>query len=103
MALLAVGYTFTRARRVIILEPDYVVKNELQVRQRVHRIGQEYETTSYRIYGDTEIEMRIVKTQHNRALLGRAAIEELGMEDLGRAAIEELGMADMGNNEVDQD
>lgn len=67
---LGVGLTLTRASKVVLVEPDYVRKNEEQVFARVSRIGQRNsKTVAYRmICPEVQVEAMILERQRQRGV-----------------------------------
>lgn len=65
--ILGVGFTCTRARYAVIMEPALLKSTEEQSAGRIHRIGQRYTTTVWRLYNNTsEAERRILQRHQQR-------------------------------------
>ncbi|OQD90567.1 hypothetical protein PENANT_c001G11188 [Penicillium antarcticum] len=64
--ILGVRFTCTRARYVVIMEPALLKSSEEQSAGRIHRIGQHYTTTVWRLYNNTSEAKRRILQRHQQ-------------------------------------
>ena len=74
--LLGVGLTLTKARRMVQLDPEWLLRDELQARRRINQITQTGQTYSYslRCIGSNAKNM-IADRQNRRDLLLKQALD----------------------------
>ena len=87
-ATLGTGFTLTKAFRIVLVEPDWLVSTELQVRKRVNRIGQRnLKTISYRLLApDSVIEKGILRRQCTRSVFSKLILDFDGAAENTEAA-----------------
>ena len=76
-ATLNTGLTLTKACRIILVEPDWLVSTELQVRKRVNRIRQRnLKTILYRLLApDSVIKRGILKRKRKLTAFGKLILD----------------------------
>lgn len=81
--LLGTGYNLTRARTIILTEPEWLLREQRQLEKRAHRVGQTQPTTFICMHvQNADIEVRIYEKQVKRDFLKRAAMQSrAGVDD----------------------
>lgn len=73
--LICVGYNMQAARRCVQIEPEWLLRDENQVKCRANRIGQKLQTFSYGfLCVDSHVEQLIHNRQRRRNILLRLAM-----------------------------
>jgi len=74
--LIGVGYTLHRAKRLVIIDPEWMDRDHEQAKKRINRIGQTEKTFTYalRCVG-SEVEETIYDRQNRRTHLVRQALD----------------------------
>ncbi|RDL38740.1 uncharacterized protein BP5553_03080 [Venustampulla echinocandica] len=95
-SLIGKGLDLTRAANVVLMEPDFEFRREMQAYARIHRIGQKNEkTNSWRLIVDNKYledyeyhnpEWKIVRRQwERRDLVGRKVEGYFGIDNIGQS------------------
>lgn len=79
--LIGLGVTLIKARRTVPLDPDWLLRDELQARKRVNRISQTSQTYTYSLLRDGAVaEGLIFDRQNRREILVKLALESTELE-----------------------
>jgi SNF2 family DNA or RNA helicase len=74
--LIGVGFTMTKARRLVQLDPEWMSRDEQQARKRINRITQKGQTYTYALYSEgSQVEQMIHDRQNRRAHMMNLALD----------------------------
>ena len=80
--LIGEGYTMTAAQRLILLEPEWLKRDEDQVKKRINRIGQMKPTYTYSLHcPESTVEVTIFDRHARREALRKLALDSVGVEE----------------------
>lgn len=80
--LIGVGYTFIKARRMVQLDPEWMVRGEEQARKRINRITQLRQTHTYALIAeDSDVEKIIHDRQERRSYMIELALDPANVRD----------------------
>lgn len=79
--LIEVGYTMIKAKRLVQLDSEWMIRNEIQVRKRINRVSQTQSTHTYAlIFEESDVEKIMQDRQTRRAYLIDLALDSINMQ-----------------------